>query len=351
MVGKDEVELVAGRRPRSRGSRRRPAASPACRSVYTRAARLRAATRSTSRASRRWPGGRSARRCSRSRTRRSSGCCRRAGTPRSTRRWTRVIGAGDKLIAIAADDDTIRARPRRPIEPDAADHRRGSRRRAHARADARSWAGTGARRRSSRSSTSYVAPGSEVTVVADARPRPATIERRCARSSSRTRRSTFQRRRHHRPRGRSTRSTSATYDHVDRARLLGWPRPAAGRRADARHAAPPARHRGTRPATRFSIVSEMLDVRNRDAGRGDARRTTSSSATGWSACTSPRSPRTSSSPPCFADLFDAEGSEIYLKPAADYVVRTAPSRLLHGRRGRAAARRGRHRLPTTRAGQ
>ena len=46
----------------------------------------------------------------------------------------------------------------------------------------------------------------------------------------------------------------------------------------------------------------------------------------------------------FDDLFDPDGSEIYLKPAADYVA-PAAGELLHRGRGGAPARRGRHRLP------
>ena len=47
----------------------------------------------------------------------------------------------------------------------------------------------------------------------------------------------------------------------------------------------------------------------------------------------------------FDDLFDEEGSEVYLKPAGDYVDPGQSDRLLHDRRVGPAAGRGRDRLP------
>ena len=47
----------------------------------------------------------------------------------------------------------------------------------------------------------------------------------------------------------------------------------------------------------------------------------------------------------FDDLFDPEGSEIYLKPAGDYVRRRRAGELLHGGRSCPPARRDGHRLP------
>ena len=75
---------------------------------------------------------------------------------------------------------------------------------------------------------------------------------------------------------------------------------------------------GARSRRRFSIVSEMLDVRNRDLAvvtRADdfivSDRLVSLYVTQVA-----EEKRLS---PVFADIFDAAGSEIYLKPAGDYV--------------------------------
>ena len=94
----------------------------------------------------------------------------------------------------------------------------------------------------------------------------------------------------------------------------------------------------------FSIVSEMLDVRNRElaeVARADDF-IVSDRLVSLMLCQVSENKEYSA---VFEDLFDPEGSELYLKPADDYVDRGVPADLLHRRRGRPPARRGRRRLP------
>ena len=53
----------------------------------------------------------------------------------------------------------------------------------------------------------------------------------------------------------------------------------------------------------------------------------------------------------FADLFDADGAEIYVRPASYYVRAGAGPDLRHRGRGRPSAQRGGHRLPDRRTGR
>ena len=88
----------------------------------------------------------------------------------------------------------------------------------------------------------------------------------------------------------------------------------------------------------LSIVSEMLDVRNRhlaEVTRADDFIVSDRIVSLMLAQISENKALNA----VFADLFDPEGSEIYLKPAGDYVALDTPVDLLHGAGGRAAAGR------------
>ena len=210
--GRDEVELILVRASSSRGSPPRPAASPACRSS-TPSCSTSAATRSTSTEQPALVGQHVRRRAARLRRRVGHRPARRtAGRRTSTRRWTRVIGPGDRLIVIAEDDDHDQlSAARRPTST-----RRGcARRRPGRRRRSGRWssAGTAGRRRSSRELDAYVADG-----LGDHwswRPAPDRGRRRCAceprlddaaaRRSSPATRPTAR---------RSTRLGVETFDHV-----------------------------------------------------------------------------------------------------------------------------------------
>ena len=93
----------------------------------------------------------------------------------------------------------------------------------------------------------------------------------------------------------------------------------------------------------FSIVSEMLDLRNRalaEVARADDFIVSDRLVSLMIAQVA----ETKHLNAVFADLFDAEGSEIYLKPAGDYVAARPGGAVRRGRRGGAAARRDRVRL-------
>jgi len=93
----------------------------------------------------------------------------------------------------------------------------------------------------------------------------------------------------------------------------------------------------------FSIVSEMLDDRNRELAeiaRADDF-IVSDRLVSLMMCQVSENRDYSA---VFADLIDPAGSELYLKPAYEYVEPGAPE-LLHHRRGRSQTRRGRRGLP------
>ena len=98
----------------------------------------------------------------------------------STRRWTRAIAAGDQVIVISEDDDTVRLSGRRDRAIDAAAIQRAGADAADARAHADPRLEPARRRRSSTSSTTTSRPGSTSTVVADATAPARPIARDCA---------------------------------------------------------------------------------------------------------------------------------------------------------------------------
>ena len=241
------------------------------------------------------------------------GLCPRGGETRLNPPMETVIQDGDQLIAISEDDDTVRLsgladlgikegaiEPARPIEckPE--------------RTLILGW--------NWRAPTvinelaQYVVPGSEVTVVADYPEGAMEIARLC--SSSANQKVTFQQ-------GDTTdrRTLDAlnipSYQHVI---LLCYSDILDPQRADARTLISLLHLRdiAERAGHPFSIVSEMLDVRNRDLAevtRADDFVVSDKLISLMLTQVSENKALNA----VFADLFDPEGSEIYLKPASGYV--------------------------------
>jgi len=246
------------------------------------------------------------------------GLCPRGGKPRLNPPMDTIIQDGDQIIAISEDDDTVRLsgltdwgieeeaiRPARPIE-----HR-------PERTLILGW--------NWRAPTvinelaAYVAPGSEVAVVADYPEAATKIARLCPSSASQ--KVTFQQ-------GDTTdrRTLDALnipgFQHVI---LLCYSDILDPQRADARTLISLLHLRdiAERSGHPFSIVSEMLDVRNRDLAevtRADDFVVSDKLISLMLAQVSENKALNA----VFADLFDPEGSEIYLKPASDYVKLCEP---------------------------
>ena len=163
-----------------------------------------------------------------------------------------VIGPGDEVIAISADDDTIRLDDGRVRAGRGRD--RASASRARPRPSGRSSsAGTGARRRSSSSSTTTSPPGSQVTIVADVAEVDgggrvdAAGAREPGRSRSGARDTTS--------RAVLDRLDVPSFDHIIVLCYSDVARHAARRREDDHHAAPPARHGAARRARLLDRVA------------------------------------------------------------------------------------------------
>ena len=105
----------------------------------------------------------------------------------------------------------------------------------------------------------------------------------------------------------------------------------------------------SRSSDRLTIVSEMLDVRNRDLA--DVTQTddfiVSEQIVSLYLAQVAEDRRQAA---IFTELLDAEGVEIHLKPIADYVRHGHGGGLRHPRRGGPAAARGRHRIPAAPVG-
>jgi len=223
-----------------------------------------------------------------------------------------VIGAGDEIVAISADDDTIRlgAEPAR-VDIDAI--RVGTPR---AAAPERTLV-LGWNWRAPtiiRELDGYVSPGSGLTVVADLPEvgpmldalRPAltnqTLDARRADTTSRTVLESLD---------------VPSFDHII---VLCYSDVLEVQRADSKtiitllH----LRDMGERSGAGFSIVSEMLDLRNRalaEVTHADDF-IVSARLVSLLAAQVAENPHLNA---VFADLFDQGGSEIYLRPAGDYV--------------------------------
>jgi len=223
------------------------------------------------------------------------------------------IGHGDKMIVIAEDDlsirmtgvdetgidvDAIADAEAQPAPPD--------------RTLIVGWSGKGPI--IVNELDAYVAPGSQVTVVADMGDHEAAIQRECAGLRNLTVRAE---RADTTDRNVLDRLDVPGFDHVI---LLCYADDLEPQKADARtlvtllHLRRIAQERGAK----FSIVSEMLDIRNRqlaESGRADdfigSDRLVSLLMT--------QVAQTKELNAVFEELFTPEGAEIYLRPAGQYV--------------------------------
>ena len=113
----------------------------------------------------------------------------------------------------------------------------------------------------------------------------------------------------------------ADYDHVDRAGIQHTRATGSGCK-DTRHIAASARY-GEKDETPFSIVSEMLDLRNRELAEATKVDDFIVSEHLVSLMMSQLSENAELFD-VFTDIFDPEGAEIYLKPVGDYVATGEP---------------------------
>ena len=225
----------------------------------------------------------------------------------------RRIEAGDKVIAISEDDDTVRLSGLKnlrlnqnaiqKLEPAARTPERTL-----------SWAGTSACRMIVRELDHYVAAGSAVHVVAERDAGEAALQRG-SRGAPEPEPGLHGRRAHHR--GALDALDVPSYHHVILLTNEGLPE----QEADARTLITLLHLRdiaetASRP---FSIVSEMLDPRNRvlaEVARADDFIVSNRLVTLLLAQVSENKELNA----VFQDLFDPEGSEIYLKLASNYVT-------------------------------
>jgi len=231
-----------------------------------------------------------------------------------------VIGAGDQVIVVAQDDSAIRLSGRKDVAS-AIEAAAIQEPRPEGRAPERililGWNSRGPM--ILQQLDRYVAPGSEVTVVAEGEDVEAAIAERCpalpnlaveVHAGDTTSRRTLDR------------AALRGYEHVI---TLSYSDRLGPQEADARtlitllHLRDIAAKAG-RP---FSIVSEMLDVRNRqlaEVTRADDFIVSDKLISLMLSQIAENKHLTA----VFADLFDPEGSELYLKPAGDYVALDRP---------------------------
>jgi voltage-gated potassium channel Kch len=224
------------------------------------------------------------------------------------------IAAGDKVIAISEDDDTVKLSGLQDWHINSAAIRDSQPAAVHPeRTLILGWNDQACRVIAELDS--YVAPGSEVTVMADLD--EAETQTQCQGRVARNMEVSFRR-------GDTTdRATLeglnvSSYDHVI---ILCYDDQADVQKADAITLVTLLHLRAIaeRSGHRFSIVSEMLDVRNRqlaEVTRADDYIVSDMLTSLMLAQVSENKYLSE----VFADLFDASGSEIYLKPAAAYVA-------------------------------
>ena len=235
------------------------------------------------------------------------------GTPRLNPPMDTVIGPGDELIAISSDDDTVRL-ANEPVEPDATAIRvREPRPAPPERTLVLGWNARAAT--VIRELDGYVTAGSTVTVVADLGHVAATLD--ALRPSLRNQELTFLQ--------ADTTSRAVlegldvpSYDHIV---VLCYSDTLETQRADSKtiitllH----LRDMEERAGLDLSIVSEMLDLRNRalaEVTHADDFIVSGRLVSLLMAQVAENAQLNA----VFADLFDQAGSEIYLRRAADYVA-------------------------------
>ncbi len=241
------------------------------------------------------------------------GLCIKGGAPALNPPMDTPIQEGDQIIAISQDDDTVVLSGRadlgideaaistvRPAEPAPE----------HVLILGWNWRGPSIIDELEH----YIAPGSTITVVADFADGEAEMARH--RTERGERAITFQR-------GDTTdRYTldSLALEAVDHVILLSYSDALDTQRADARTLITLLHLRDIagRMAHSFSIVSEMLDIRNRNLAEVTRPDDFVVSDRLISLILS-QIAENKALGAVFADLFDPDGSEIYLKPAADYV--------------------------------
>ena len=241
------------------------------------------------------------------------GLCPREGQPKLNPPMSTPIGDGDQIIAISEDDDTIVLSGREDLEinDDAIRIAQSTELKPeHTLILGWNWRAPSIINELDH----YVAPGSTATLVADFADGEAQIRQHCTQIKNQT--ITFQQR------DTTDRRTldellSGTCDHVI---LLPYSDTLDVQQADARtlitllHLRDIADHTGYS----YSIVSEMLDIRNRNLAEVAQADDFVVSDRLISLVMSQISENKALGA-VFADLFDPEGSEIYLKPAANYV--------------------------------
>jgi len=241
------------------------------------------------------------------------GICPRGGSPKLNPPMDSRIQPGDKIIAISEDDDTVLLSGLEDLQIDRAaiqEPRPAERAPEHLLILGWNWRAPVI----VNELDSYVPPRSTVTVVADSSNGEAEIARRCTRLRNLT--VAFRQ-------GDTTDRRvldALPLDATEHVILLAYSDALDPQRADARtlvtllHLRDIAERRGCS----FSIASEMMDMRNRELAeitRADdfvvSDRLISLVLTQVS--------ENKLLGVVFADLFDPEGAEIYLKPAVDYV--------------------------------
>jgi voltage-gated potassium channel Kch len=246
------------------------------------------------------------------------GLCPRGGQPKLNPPMDTRLQEGDQVIAISEDDDTVvlsgltdlginegAIRTAEPTEPTPE----------HVLILGWNWRATTIINELDH----YVTPGSTVTVVADFADGEAEIARCCGEMENQT--VTFQQ-------GDTTdRQTldGLPFETVDHVILLAYFDELDTQQADARTLITLLHLRdiADRWGFSFSIISEMLDIRNRNLAEVTRADDFVVSDRLISLILSQISENKALGA-VFTDLFDPEGSEVYLKPAADYVALGEP---------------------------
>jgi len=242
------------------------------------------------------------------------GLVQEGGSPQLNPPMETRIGERDRLIVLARDDSTIHLGQRPPGTP--VEERIGPPRRTPPHAERTLVLGWNRRAPAIlQQLDSYVDDGSEVLVASSSETHRAPAEAAGARS-----RSTRLEFRH-----ADTTSRAALEELLepewDRVVILPYAEGLAPQQADARTLVTllHVRDINGRAGRRLPIVTEMLDLRNREL----AQVTRADDFIVSEKLVSQMLAQLSESPelePVFADLFDVEGSEIYLRPASSYLT-------------------------------
>lgn len=246
------------------------------------------------------------------------GVCPRGGAPRLNPPMDTTLAAGDRLIALSEDDDTVRLAqgPPAPID-EAAIVRATPAAPQPVRTLVLGWNWRGPA--IVRELDHYVAPGSSIEVVADCPGCEESIPRQVAGLRNQALRL--------RPGDTTDRHTldSLGVEGFDHVIVLSYAGFLTARQADARTLVTLLHLRRIldRSARRASIVSEMLDVRTRalaEVARADDYIVSDQLISLALAQISENKALNA----VLQDLFDPAGSEVYLTPAGDYVRPGAP---------------------------